>query len=117
MATFEALRIAERRRRQRNRFIDANECEVGIGIVADQPCMQILAIGGRDFNAGRGTGNMTVGEDQPIGRHDDARTSAAARLTALARLAGIAVKYCKPHDCGADTLDDVDDRPRIADEL
>jgi hypothetical protein len=75
--------------------------------------MQILAIGGRDFNAGRGTGNMTVSEDQTIGRHDDARTGAAARLTALARPAGIAVKYRKPHDSWPDALDDVDDRPRI----
>ena len=48
---FKLLGIAERRRRQRHRFVDAQQREVGVGIIADQPRAQILAVGGGHLDA------------------------------------------------------------------
>ena len=55
-----------------HRLVDPQQREIGIGIVADHARGQILAVRGRHFDAVAGTGHVTVGEDEPIRRHDDA---------------------------------------------
>jgi hypothetical protein len=54
LSALEALGIAERGGRQRHRLVDANERQVGVGIVADQPRLQVLAVG-------RGHGDVAAG--------------------------------------------------------
>ena len=45
LAALQALGIAKRGRRQRHRFVDANEREIGVGIVADQARFKVLSVG------------------------------------------------------------------------
>ena len=85
LATFEALGIAKRRRRERHRLVDPDQGKIGVGIVADQAGVEILTVRGRHLNArgsagGTGAGNVAVGEDEAIRRDDDAGTGAAAGL-------------------------------------
>ncbi len=116
LATFQAFGVAKRCCRQRHRLIDANERKIGIGIVADQPGVQILAIGGGHVDARRGAGvrssvgagDVTIGEDEAVRRNHDTRTGAAAGLPGRAGMDG------KPHHGGADPVDNVDNRARIS---
>jgi hypothetical protein len=72
--------------------------------------VQILTVGGRDFNAGSRTGNVTIGEDETIGRHDHAGTAAAARLP---RSRQAVVADCQPNDSGSNLVDNVNHCLRI----
>jgi hypothetical protein len=72
--------------------------------------VEILAVSGRDFNARRCAGNMTVGEDKTVRCHDHPGAAAAARLSRCSR---IAAADRKPHHGRADLVDNIDDRPRI----
>ena len=116
LAALELFGIAKRRRRQGHRFVDAQQREIGIGVVADEPRPQFLAVGRGDVNACGGTeraGDVTVGEDQAVRRQDDAGAGAATVLAAavLAIRPGIAVMHGKLHHGGTDPVDDVDDGP------
>ena len=108
LAPLEELGIAESRRWQRHRFVDAQECKISVGIVADQPGVQILPVGRRHRNTRAGTGragDVAVGEDKAVRRHNDTRAGAAARL--------LGAWTARPDHGGADAIDDVDDRTRI----
>jgi hypothetical protein len=108
LATFEELRIPQRRGWQRYRLIHPNERQIRIRVIADKAGVQIPAIGGRNFEARSTTGNMTVGEDQAIRRNNDAGAAAAARLARPG-----AVDDGEPDYGRADPLDDIDHRPGI----
>jgi hypothetical protein len=74
LAALQLLGIAERRRRQRHRFVDAQQREVGVGIIAHQPRAQILAVGGGHLDARTGAGrvrDVAVGENEPVGSDND----------------------------------------------
>ena len=72
------LRVAEPRGGQRHRIVGAQQGEVGVGIVAQQPRGQVAAIGRHDIVRRRLLGDVAVGEDQAVGRDDHARPDAAA---------------------------------------
>ena len=112
LATFEALGIAERRGRQRHRLDDPHQSEVGVGVIADEARGQVLAVRGCHLDAGRRTGDMAVGQDQPVGRHDDARSSAAAGRASGLSSGWFGVDGEADHG-RADTIDHVDDGARI----
>ena len=114
LAALQFLGIAERGRRQGHRLDEADKSQIGVGIVADQAGGDVLALGRRHFDARRGTGsasragNVAVGQDQPIRRHHDAGTGAAARAAV-----GFAGMNCKSNHRWADPVDHVDDGTRI----
>ena len=56
LSALEAFGIAERCGRQRHRLVDANERQIGVGIVADQPRLQVLAVGRGHGDAAAGAG-------------------------------------------------------------
>ena len=108
LAPLQAFGIAERGSRERHRLIDANEREIGIGVVADQASLQVLAVGGGHVNARGGAGDVTVGEDEAVRRHHDARARPATRLSAI-----VGTTDGKADHGRADPVDDVDHRARI----
>ena len=102
LAALEQLGIAQRRRRQRHRRVDAHQREIGVGVVADDARGQAAALDGGDVDAGGAADHVAVGQHQPVGRHDDARAGAAMAPF----VAGLDVE---PHHGGADAVDHVDD--------
>ena len=99
---------------QRHRLDDAQQSEIGVGIVADQPRGEVLAFGRRHFDARGGTGgaaragDVAIGQDQPVGRHHDAGPGAAAGAAV-----GFAGVNREPDHGRADPVDHVDDGARI----
>jgi class 3 adenylate cyclase len=66
---YPALELTPQQRRQKTLpAVDANECQVGIGIVADEPRLQVLAVGRGHSNAAAAGGarHMAIGEDQAV---------------------------------------------------
>ena len=89
LAALKLLGIAERRGRQGHRLVDADQRQIGVGIVADEPRGEVLAVRRRHLDARGGwrccrAGDVAVGQDQPVGRDDDAGAGAAARGRPLA---------------------------------
>ena len=119
LAAFEPLGVAELRRRQRHRLVDAQQRQIGIRIVANHAGAQILAVGGGHIDA-RGAaaadagcaGDVAVGEDQAVRRDDDARAGAAAFAAVL--VVDLAAADGERHDGRADAVDHVDNGARIS---
>jgi hypothetical protein len=86
--------------------VNAHQREIGVGVVADHAGDQIAAVRRHDHDTRGSLHHMTIGEDQPIGRYDDAGPAAC-----LARIAFGA--HVDAHDGGTDPLDDVDHGARI----
>jgi hypothetical protein len=57
---------------QADRLLDVHERQVGVRIIADEPRVEMAAVLGEDTDTVRGLGDMTVGQDQAVGRQDDA---------------------------------------------
>ena len=117
MAALEPLGIPERRGGQRHRFVDADEREIGVRIVADETGAQVLAVGRGDGDARPRTGragHMAVGEDKAVRRHHHAGARAAARVlwAAVPGQRGWGA-HGKPDHSWADPIDHIDHRTRI----
>ena len=100
------LESPKRRGRQGHRRIDAQQREVGVGIVADHARRELAAFGGHQLDARGAADHVAVGQHQPVGRDDDAGAGARAHGVA-------AVPDVDPHHGRADAVDHVGDRPRI----
>ena len=83
----EPLGIAERRRRQVARGAGAQQRQVGVGVLAEQPRLHAAALGVGQAQFARAVDHVAVGQHQAVGRDDDARADAAA-TAAAAVLAG-----------------------------
>src|SRR5262249_35829340 len=82
----DALRIAKADRREIRR-IDANDCEVGVGVIANRFRRKTTAIRKSHVNLCGVMNDVAVGQNEAVGREDKSRTAAAALLlkTALIR--------------------------------
>src|SRR5262245_12292565 len=106
LAALEALGIAEPGRGECHGIFDAHEREVGIGVVADHARGERAPVDGRDVEARGAADHVAVGEDEAVGRHDDARAGAAW----AALVAGLDVEA---HHRRTDAVDHVDNGARI----
>src|SRR5437764_796736 len=104
LADAQFLRVAELRRNQA-RLIDPNDGEITGGILADQGRGHVTAVGQSCRNASGFMHDVTVGEDEAVGREDESRaaTLAVARLS-RAR-APCRLRNRDMHYRGADALD------------
>ena len=105
LAATQALRIADRRRRQVAGGIGAEECEVGVGILADK-----LRVGGAALRIGKtdfaeAVDDVAVGDDQSVGRDDEAGPEPAALPVSVPRV--------DAHDRRPDLVGDAGDRVRV----
>ena len=98
------------RRAERSDARDADDGDVGIAVLADEVGGALAAVGQRDVDRGRAVDDVAVGEDEAVGREDEAR--AAARLRARAP-GGARRADVDADDGGCDALDGVDDGARI----
>ena len=115
LAAFQTFGIAERRRRERHRLVDAQQREIGVGIVTHEPRPQVLSIGGGDIDPRRRTecaGDVAVGEDEAVRRQNDAGAGTAAVLAAILPVLAAAMHGETNHG-RADPVDDVDHRTRV----
>ena len=84
----------------------AQEREVGVGVAAEDRGCEAAAFEGGHVGAAPGLDHMGVGQDQPIGRDDDAGAGAGRRAAVAA--------HVDAHDTGRDAVDDVGDGSGIA---
>ena len=96
--------VAEPRGGQGDGFVDAQQREVGVGIVAEHARLIFAPLERRQRDGPRALHDMAVGQREAVGRDDHAGAGAAA-------LAGAA--DVDPHDARADAVDDVGDDARI----
>ena len=102
LAAPQRLGVAERRGRQVAHGIGAQQREIGVGILAQQPRLHHAAFGIGQPQFARALDHMAVGQDETVRRDDDAGADAAGRA-AVAVLAGL-----DPHHGGTDAIGDAD---------
>ena len=85
--------------------VEAQDGEIGIGIVADQIRREAAPVGERGLDLGCAIDDVAVGQDIGIGREDDAGTGAARALLCTADL--------EMQDRGSDLVDGADNGARI----
>ena len=87
---------------------DPQQREIRIGVVAEDVRVMVTAVRGRHIQMLCAGHNVTVCEDQAVGREDESGAG-SLRAPRASRVA----QPIDPHDGGTDTLDHADHRARI----
>ena len=103
LAAPQRLGIAERCGRQVAHRVGAQQRQIGVGILAEQPRLHHAAFGIGEPHLARAVDHVAVGQHEAVGRDDDAGADAAGGAAVAVGLAGL-----DPHHGGADAIGDAD---------
>jgi hypothetical protein len=105
-------RIAEVGRDQVRRR-DPDHGDVGVGVVTDKICVELASVRKRDTDARRAIDNMTVREDETVGREHEPGTTAGSRSATIVVRASRAAVNIDADDGWGHDLDRVCDRAGV----